>query len=62
MTKEKVKEIIYSNTPLDSITDMYQTKEFTEVTGKAGGDTLTFRVYENGTITERQGVFLCWKI
>ena len=53
MTKEKVKEIIYSNTPLDSITDMYQTKEFTEVTGKAGGDTLTYRVYENGTITER---------
>ena len=53
MTKEKAKEIIYENTPLDSIVEIIPTPDFIEITGKAGGDYLTYRVYNNGTLSQR---------
>lgn len=38
---------------LDRILDVYEDTRFVEITGRSGGDTLTFRVYDCGTITER---------
>lgn len=37
----------------DKILDIYKDNKFTEITGKTGGDTITYRVYNDGTITER---------
>lgn len=37
----------------DKILDIYKDNKFTEITGKTGGDTITYRVYSDGTITER---------
>lgn len=49
----KIKKIVCDKTPIDTIIDYYETKEFTEVTGRAGGDVLTYRIYNDGTVTER---------
>lgn len=53
MTKETLKTIIYSNTPIDSIISTNEGPGFIDVVGCAGGDTLTYRIYENGQVTER---------
>ena len=49
----KIKKMVYDKTPIDKIIDYYETKDFIEVTGKAGGDTLTYRIYNDGTVTVR---------
>lgn len=41
------------NGRLDFIFDVSEAQGFVEITGKVGGDTITYRVYDNGTITER---------
>ena len=38
---------------LDCIIDSYAILGFVEITGKCGGDIITYRVYDNGMITER---------
>lgn len=38
---------------LDYIMDHYSTPDFVEIVGRAGGDTVTYRVYNNGDIYER---------
>lgn len=38
---------------LDYALDIYSDPDFVEVTGKKGGDTLTFRLYNDGTTVER---------
>lgn len=50
---EKAKKILYNETPADRIIDTYQTSSFIEFVCKAGGDTLTVRIYNDGTVTER---------
>lgn len=37
----------------DKVLDVYTDMDFTEITGKIGGDTVTYRVRKNGTVTER---------
>lgn len=37
----------------DKIIDTYEDDSFVEITGINGGDTETFRVYRNGTVTQR---------
>ena len=37
----------------DKVLDVYTDIDFTEITGKIGGDTVTYRVRKNGMITER---------
>lgn len=37
----------------NKVLDIYEDRDFTEITGKIAGDTLTFRVYNNGTVIER---------
>ena len=48
-----IKKLVYEKTPIDKIIDYYKTMQFVEVTGKAGGDTLTYRIYNDGSITVR---------
>lgn len=38
---------------LDYVIDYHETPDFVEVVGNRGGDTVTYRVYDNGTVTER---------
>lgn len=47
----KAQKII--NGRLDFILDVYEAIGFVDITGKIGGDTVTYRVYDNGTVTER---------
>ena len=53
MTKKTLKEIIFTNTPIDNIISTNDGPGFIDVIGCAGGDTLTYRIYENGQVTER---------
>ncbi len=46
-------KIAISKVYLDSVLEWYESRDFVEIVGRKGGDTLTFRVYDNGTITER---------
>lgn len=38
---------------LDYILDIYEAKDFVEICGKVGGDSISYRVYDDGRITER---------
>ena len=54
MTKAKEQELM--NIALDHLDyelETYVQYDFVEVTGKKGGDVLTFRVYLDGSIYER---------
>lgn len=53
MTKQNVELMVYSNTPIDTIDHMYEGYGFIEVSGRAGGDNLTYRFYENGMVVEK---------
>lgn len=46
--QEKLKQLIYSSTPIDTIISTHELPNGIEVKGYAGGDTLTYRIYENG--------------
>ena len=38
---------------LDYIMDSYVAPDFVEVTGRMGGDVITYRIYDDGSIYER---------
>lgn len=38
---------------VEYIIDCYETPDFVEVVGNAGGDIVTYRVYDDGTVTAR---------
>jgi hypothetical protein len=38
---------------LDCVIDCRETPDFVEVTGRMGGDTITYRVYDDGSMYER---------
>ena len=38
---------------LDYIIDYYDTPDFVEVTGRVGGDVVTYRIYDDGSVYER---------
>lgn len=48
-----IRKLVYEKTPIDKIISYYKTMQFVEVTGRAGGDVLTFRIYNDGTVTVR---------
>ena len=50
MTIEEAEKILYRDTPIEYIYRVTQTSDFIEFVGDAGGDTLTYRVYNNGKI------------
>ena len=49
--EDKAIDLVGSN--FDYVMDTIVTPDFVEVTGKMGGDCITFRVYNDGTIYER---------
>lgn len=53
MVKENLKSIILQKTPLDTIIETFECRDYIEVTGRAGGDVLTYRIYSNGQVVER---------
>ena len=53
MIKENLKSIIIQKTPLDTIIETFECSDYIEVTGRAGGDILTYRIYSNGQVVER---------
>lgn len=52
MSKEKAKKIAREN-GMDRVLDIYKDRDYCEVIGKMGGDTVTYRIYNNGMICER---------
>ena len=38
---------------LDYVIDYNATPDFVEVTGKMGGDVITYRIYDDGSVYER---------
>ena len=50
---EKAQNRVLNETCMEYVTDVIPTPDFVEVHGRAGGDDLCFRVYENGEIYER---------
>lgn len=48
--KKRVEEV---KARFDKVFDVYETKKFTEVMGRYGGDCISFRVYRDGMVTER---------
>ena len=38
---------------LDYIMDYYAAPDFVEVTGRVGGDVITYRIYDDGSVYER---------
>ena len=49
----KAQDIVLAQTCVEFIEDYRCTPDFVEVIGNAGGDVLTFRVYNDGSIYER---------
>lgn len=38
---------------IEHVLEVCECRGFVEITGKTGGDTVTFRVYDDGTVCER---------
>ena len=51
--QEKLKQLIYSSTPIDTIISTHELPNGIEVKGYAGGDSMTYRIYDNGMVVEK---------
>ena len=51
--QKQIQDLVFQNTPIDTILSTYELSNGIEVIGSAGGDTLTYRFYNNGTIVEK---------
>lgn len=49
----KALDRIFEETPMEYTIEVYEARDFVEVVGRAGGDILTYRVYDNGRIGQR---------
>lgn len=49
----KAQDRVLFETCMEYVTDVYATPDFVQVDGKAGGDSVCYRVYNDGTIVER---------
>lgn len=52
MTEKEVREKVWQKTPINHIIEIYNAGSFWVVTGRAGGDVLTYRFYNNGSWCE----------
>lgn len=50
---DKAQDTVLSETCMEHVTDVYAALDFVQVDGKAGGDSVCYRVYNDGTIVER---------
>lgn len=46
MTYKQALEILFDNTPIETIDHYHEAPDFFEFIGRAGGDSLTYRVYK----------------
>ena len=53
MNLKQLLNIINTKTPIINIVSAHRYDEFWEVTGDANGDTLSYRVYNDGTVVEK---------
>ena len=53
MTLEEATKIIYENTAIEIIMSVNKTPDYYQIVGYAGGDILTYRVYNSGTLTQK---------
>jgi hypothetical protein len=53
LDEEEAKKILFEKTPADRVVDSYEDRSFWEFTCRAGGDVLTYRIYDDGDVTER---------
>ena len=53
LCRKKIKEMVYSETPIDEIYMIEEHLDFIEVVGYAGIDTLTYRFYNDGRVVEK---------
>lgn len=53
MIEKEALKIIFKDTPIEYIIDIRNGLNFVEVVGDAGGDVLTYRVYNDGTLVAR---------
>lgn len=51
--QEQIKQMVYSQTPIDTIISTYELPNGIEVRGYAGGDSITYRIYDNGMVVEK---------
>lgn len=51
--QEKLKQLIFSSTPIDTIISTHELPNGIEVKGYAGGDSMTYRIYDNGMVVEK---------
>ena len=51
--QEKLKQLIFSSTPIDTIISTQELPNGIEVKGYAGGDSMTYRIYDNGMVVEK---------
>lgn len=49
---EIAQDRILNETCMDYVVDVYETPDFVEVHGRAGGDDVCYRVYDDGAIYE----------
>ncbi len=50
---DKAQDRVLSETCMEYVTDVYAAPDFVQVDGKAGGDSVCYRVYNDGTIVEK---------
>lgn len=50
---DKAQDRVLSETCMEYVTDVYVAPDFVQVDGKAGGDSVCYRVYNDGTIVEK---------
>ena len=55
LSQEQNKQMVYSQTPIDTIVYTYDLPggNGIEVRGYAGGDSMTYRFYDNGMVAEK---------
>ena len=55
LSQEQIKQKVYSQTPIDTIVYTYDLPggNGIEVRGYAGGDSMTYRFYDNGMVAEK---------
>ncbi len=49
----KAQDRVLSETCMEYVTDVYAAPDFVQVDGKAGGDSVCYRVYNDGTMVEK---------
>jgi hypothetical protein len=49
---EDIRKFVFERTPISQIISIDRMGNFYEVVGRAGGDVLSYRIYDNGMICE----------